>query len=149
MAGFVSRFTNRIDRKGRISVPASFRQVLAADGHDGLHCYLSLDMQTLDAGGNELLAEIGRKLARFETFTEEHEYMLTAFYGSADRLTFDTEGRIGLPDGLRAAAGIDDTVVFVGHGYKFQMWEPGRYAEHEAEARRRALTLRRPAGAPA
>jgi MraZ protein len=147
MAGFVSRFTNRIDRKGRISVPAAFRQVLAADGYDGLYLYPSLDMQAIDAGGNGLLGEIERKLARFETFTEEHDYLLTAFYGASEKLSFDSEGRIGLTESLRERAGIADAVTFVGHGYKFQIWEPARYAEHETEARRRALALRRPAGA--
>lgn len=146
MNGFVSRFTNRIDRKGRVSVPAAFRQVLTRDGFEGLYCYPSLDMQAIDAGGNGLLEEIARRLARFEPFTEEHDYLSTAFYGLSERLTMDAEGRIGLTPTLLDYAGITDEVTFVGQGYKFQIWEPGRYREHEAEARRRALALRRPAG---
>ncbi|BBE74498.1 division/cell wall cluster transcriptional repressor MraZ [Oharaeibacter diazotrophicus] len=148
MNGFVSRFTNRIDRKGRVSVPASFRQVLSRDGFEGLYCYPSLDMMAVDAGGNGLLGEIEKRLARFEPFTEEHDYLSTAFYGLSERLTMDPEGRIGLTDTLIEFAGIGEEVTFVGQGYKFQIWEPKRYLEHEAEARRRALALRRPGAAP-
>lgn len=144
MTGFVSRFTNRIDRKGRVSVPASFRQVLTRDGFEGLYCYPSLDMMAVDAGGNGLLAEIEKRLARFEPFTEEHDYLSTAFYGLSERLTVDGEGRIVLTPTLIDFAGIGEEVTFVGQGYKFQIWEPTRYLEHEAEARRRALALRRP-----
>lgn len=145
MTGFVSRFTNRIDRKGRVSVPAPFRQVLARDGFEGLYCYPSLDMQAVDAGGQGLLAQIERHLARFEPFTEEHDYLSTAFYGLSERLGMDPEGRIGLTPTLLDYAGITEEVTFVGQGYKFQIWEPGRYREHEAEARRRAQALRRSA----
>ncbi len=144
MTGFVSRFTNRIDRKGRVSVPAAFRQVLVRDGFEGLYCYPSLDMNAVDAGGRGLLAEIEKRLARFEPFTEEHDFLSTAFYGLSEHLTMDAEGRIGLTETLREAAGITDEVTFVGQGYKFQIWEPQRYREHEAEARKRALALRRP-----
>lgn len=144
MSGFVSRYTNRIDRKGRVSVPAAFRQVLTRDGFDGLYCYPSLDMQAVDAGGNGLLAEIERRLGKFEPFTEEHDYLSTAFYGLSERLSMDAEGRIGLTPTLLEFAGIAEEVTFVGQGYKFQIWEPTRYREHETEARRRALALRRP-----
>ena len=149
MSGFVSRFTNRIDRKGRVSVPAAFRQVLSRDGFDGLYCYPSLDMQAVDAGGNGLLSEIEKRLGRFEPFTEEHDYLSTAFYGLSERLSMDAEGRIGLTPTLMDFAGITDEVTFVGQGYKFQIWEPKRYLAHEAEARKRALALRRgPVAAP-
>lgn len=149
MHGFVSRFTNRIDRKGRVSVPAPFRQVLARDGFEGLYCYPSLDMMAVDCGGNGLLGEIEKRLGRFEPFTEEHDYLSTAFYGLSERLSMDPEGRIGLTPTLLDYAGIAEEVTFVGQGYKFQIWAPARYQEHEAEARRRALALRRPGGKPA
>jgi MraZ protein len=143
MTGFVSRFTNRIDRKGRVSVPAAFRQVLARDGFEGLYCYPSLDMQAVDAGGAGLLAQIERHLARFEPFTEAHDYLSTAFYGLSERLSMDPEGRIALSPSILDATGIGEEVTFVGQGYKFQIWEPARYREHEIEARRRAQALRR------
>src|SRR6478609_8257071 len=58
MDQFVSAFTNKIDTKGRVSVPASFRSVLAKDGLDGIYCYPSLDAPALDAGGKRLVDKI-------------------------------------------------------------------------------------------
>ncbi|SON56526.1 cell division protein MraZ [Hartmannibacter diazotrophicus] len=146
MNGFVSSYTNRIDRKGRVSVPAAFRQVLAADGFEGLHCYPSLDFAALDAGGNGLLGEIERQLSGFKPFSEDHDLLSTAFYGASAHLSFDGEGRVMLTDELREMAGIADEVSFVGLGYKFQIWEPGRFREHRETARRRLLALRRADG---
>ena len=56
---FVSNYTLRLDAKGRVSIPAPYRAVLARDGFEGLYCYPTLDGPALDAGGNALLKEIG------------------------------------------------------------------------------------------
>lgn len=143
MNGFVSRITNKIDRKGRVSIPAPFRQVLSRDGFEGLYCYPSIDMEAVDCGGNQLLAEIERNLARYAPFSEDHDLLSTAFYGSSDRLTIDSEGRIGLTPNLLEITGITTEVTFVGQGYKFQIWEPTRFAAYELAARERARALRR------
>jgi len=149
MAGFVGHYTNRIDAKGRVSVPAPLRAELARDGHDGLFCYPSLDMRAIDAGGNGLLGVIDQHLARFAPFTEEHDYLSTALYGASDRLKIDGDGRITLSDELKDFAGIGDTVTFVGQGYKFQIWAPDRFDEHRKEAQRRVLALRKAMSAQA
>src|SRR5437868_2868967 len=73
MDRFVSNFTNRLDAKGRVSIPAPFRSVLARDGFDGLYCYPTLDRPALDAGGNALLAEIEPLIGRFPPYSDERE----------------------------------------------------------------------------
>ncbi|ODN71569.1 division/cell wall cluster transcriptional repressor MraZ [Methylobrevis pamukkalensis] len=146
MNGFVSSFTNRIDRKGRVSVPAPFRQVLARDGFEGLYCYPSLDFSALDCGGHGLLMEIERQLAAFTPFSEDHDLLSAAFYGASSHLVMDGEGRVALTDAHREAAGIGDELTFVGLGYKFQIWEPTRFAAHREAAQRRLVALRRGTG---
>ncbi len=146
MQGFVSNYTKKVDAKGRVSVPAAFRAALARDGFEGLYCYPSLDMKAVDAGGNGLLGQIERRLALFESFTEEHDFLSTAFYGMSELINIDGDGRIVLTPTIRDCAGIDNQVTFVGQGYKFQIWEPGKFAEHSAEARNRALAMRRSMG---
>ena len=145
MSGFVSTYTKKLDAKGRVSIPAPFRAALARDAFDGLYCYPSLDMQAVDAGGNGLLGEIERRLQRYESFTEEHDYLSTAFYGMSEVLNIDGDGRVILSDAIKDYAGIDGEVSFVGQGYKFQIWEPSRFDLHRKEARERALALRKPA----
>lgn len=142
MDAFVATFVNRLDQKGRVSVPAPYRAVLAREGHEGVYCYPALDQEAIDAGGARLKEAIAERLEPFETFSEEHEILSTAFYGESRVLKVDPDGRIVLPEELRAHAGITDTATFVGQGYKFQIWEPQRFAERQraARARLRAVT---------
>ena len=131
---FVSHYELRLDAKGRVSVPASFRAVLARDGFDGLYCYPALDRPALDAGGNALLKEIDALIAGFVPYSEQREKFALALYGTSQTLKIDGEGRVVLTDTLKAHAGIADTVTFVGLGYKFRIWEPGRFRAELAEA---------------
>ena len=135
MDGFVATYTNRLDGKGRVSVPAPFRQVLTRENQDGVYCYPALDRPAIDGGGARLQQAIAERLAVFETFSEDHESLSTAFYGESRILKVDQDGRVVLPDEFRDYAGIADTAVFVGQGYKFQIWEPARFAERQREAR--------------
>lgn len=141
MHGFVSHFTTKLDAKGRVSVPAPFRAALVKDGFEGLYCFPSPHLAAVDAGGNQLIGEIERRLESFRTLTADHDFVATALYGISEVLKIDGEGRVTLTDSIKAHAGITNELVFVGQGYKFQIWEPSRFAEHRAEAMRRALAV--------
>ena len=134
MDRFVSHHMLRLDAKGRVSVPASFRTVLARDGFDGLYCHPTLDRPALDAGGNALLTEIEALIASFPPYSEQREQFSLALYGTSETLKIDGEGRMVLTDMLKAHAGIDNAVMFVGLGHKFRIWEPGRFRAELAEA---------------
>jgi MraZ protein len=134
MDRFVSHYMLRLDAKGRVSVPAPFRAVLARDGFDGLYCYPALDRPALDAGGNALIKEIEALIAGFAPFLEQRERFSLSLYGSSETLKIDGEGRVQLTETLKAHAAITDTVSFVGLGHKFQIWEPGRFGAEFAEA---------------
>jgi transcriptional regulator MraZ len=146
MDGFVATFVNRLDQKGRVSVPAPFRAVLAREGEDGLYCYPALDRQAIDGGGARLKQAIDERLAIFETFSEDHESLATAFYGESRVLKIDSDGRVVLPEEFRTYAGIGDTAVFVGQGFKFQIWERERFAVRQREARAHLRSVTRGLG---
>ena len=85
-------------------------------------------------------------LARFSPFSDEWESLSTALNGTSEVLKVDPEGRIMLSEALKAHTGIADAVTFVGHGHKFQIWEPQRFQAHleaarSAPARRQARCL--------
>lgn len=147
MDRFLGRYVKRIDAKGRVSIPASFRAVLARDGFEGLFLVRSPVTDAVEAGGNRLIAEIDALLARFDRFSPEFQALSTAMLGSGDTLTLDAEGRIVVPDWLRQATGIAEEVTFVGLGNTFQIWEPERFRRFEEEARREAARLVRERGA--
>ena len=125
MDRFVSTFTNKIDAKGRVSIPASFRAVLERDGYaGGIYCYPSLDAPALDCGGERLAQKIDGLLAGLPDYSDERDELSVALYGDVQVLAIDGDGRIVLPEGLRAHASLDAAITFVGLGDKFQMWEP-------------------------
>ena len=148
MGRFVATFTNRIDAKGRVSVPASFRANLERDGYGaaaerGLYCYPSLDAPAIDAGGEALAQTIDRLLERLPPYSDERDELSVALYGDVHVLTIDGDGRIVLPEALRAHTGITASVTFVGLGAKFQIWEPGRFEERRRAARDKVRDTRR------
>src|SRR6202162_668856 len=116
MDRFVSHYTLRVDAKGRVSIPAAFRAVLARDGFEGLYCYRTLDRPALDAGGNALLADIEALIALFPPYSEEREQFSAALYGTSEVLKIDGEGRVILTEALKSHAGIVDAVAFAGLG---------------------------------
>jgi MraZ protein len=143
---FVSTFTMRLDAKGRISIPASFRAVLARDGYEGLYCHPALDRPALDAGGNALLSEIETLIDRYPPYSEEREQFAAALYGRSETLRPDSEGRIILSENLKTHARISDAASFVGLGHNFQVWEPERLKSHLAEANEKIRALKKSLG---
>lgn len=152
MDRFVSTYSNKIDAKGRVSVPAPFRAVLERDGYGttslgGIYCYPSLDAPALDAGGERLAKKIDGLLAGLADYSDERDELSVALYGDVQVLSIDGDGRIVLPEGLRQHAGIQSQVTFVGLGDKFQMWEPKRFDERRARAREKVQEHRKLFGA--
>jgi MraZ protein len=146
---FVSHFTNRFDAKGRISIPAPFRAVLAKDGFDGLYLHPSLDAPALDCGGNALLSEIDALLTSIPAFSEPRDVFATALLGTSEVLRPDPEGRVILSEATRTYAHLTNEAVFVGQGHKFQIWAPDRFQAHLEEAKTRVRQLRAELGARA
>ena len=148
MDRFVSTFTNKIDAKGRVSIPAAFRGVLERDGYKqgeagGIYCYPSLDAPALDAGGERLAQKIDRLLSGLPDYSDERDELSVALYGDVHVLAVDGDGRIVLPEALRVHAGLAAQVTFVGLGDKFQIWQPERFAERRERARLKVQDHRR------
>ena len=149
MDRFVSTFTNKIDAKGRVSIPAPFRAVLERDGYSsgGIYCYPSIDAPALDAGGERLAKKIDGLLSGLPDYSDERDELSVALYGDVQVLGIDGDGRIVVPESLRRHAGLQDQVTFVGLGDKFQMWAPQAFEDRRARAREKAQEHRKLFGA--
>ena len=134
---FLSTYVNKVDRKGRVSVPATFRAAVADQSFPGIVVFPSLKHEALEASGIKRMEEMSERLNTLDEFSEEHEN-LSMLFPDAQPLPFDTEGRIVLPEKLSEYAHISDTAAFVGLGRSFQIWEPNRFADHQATLRERA-----------
>ncbi len=142
MEEFVSSFTNKIDAKGRVSVPAAFRAVLAKEQSDEIFCHPALDAPALDAGGPRLVKHIRGLLEELAPYSDEKDQLATALFGESEYLKLDSDGRIVLPQRLRDVIGLSNTVTFVGLGDKFQIWEPKQFEDARQLARSKVRDLR-------
>ena len=133
MALFTSTFVNKVDKKGRVSVPASFRMALANQSFAGVVVFPSFVSQAIEGAGYELLERLAQSVEQFDPFTDEHDAFATTIFGDSHQLSFDSEGRILLPEPLLAHAGITASAAFLGRGGTFQIWEPEALQVHKAE----------------
>ncbi|MCE9650865.1 MAG: division/cell wall cluster transcriptional repressor MraZ [Parvibaculum sp.] len=134
MESFRGRFTNKIDAKGRVSVPAKFRAIVIAQGLNGIICSPSFKGAYLEAGGPAYGAMLDQAINRLGMFTDAHDNLAAALYGESHDLSLDGDGRIVLPEELRAHAKITDEATFVGFGARFLIWEPKAYDAFRANA---------------
>lgn len=142
MDRFLSNSVNRIDAKGRVSVPAHFRSVVQKRGYTELYALRCLDVPAMDVGGLDLLDRYEARIAQEDPFLQTADDMSFFCHGDGTFLKVDQDGRITVPDFIREHTGIGAEVAFVGRGQFFQIWEPGRLAAYGAEARARLLKLR-------
>lgn len=142
MERFLSNGTNRIDAKGRVSVPAHFRAALQEQKLSELYALQSIDMPAIDAGGVERLQKLEAVMGEQDPFLPTTDDMSMYIHGDGAFLKLDSAGRITVTDFIREHTGITDEVHFVGRGDHFQLWAPTRFAEHRAEVRERLRTKR-------
>ena len=142
MALFLSTFEKQIDKKGRVSVPPTFRAVLAAESFNGMIAYPSFVLPCIEACGMQRLEKINERIEALDPFSEERDAFATAILGAAMQLAFDSEGRVVIPESLLTKANITSTGIFVGKGATFELWAPAAFAKHEAATREMALKRR-------
>lgn len=137
MDRFLSHAVNRIDSKGRVSVPAHFRAVLQKRGYTELYALRALAMPAMDVGGLDLLDRYEERIARADPFLQSTDDMSYFCHGDGTFVKLDQDGRITMTDFIRAHTGIGAEVAFVGKGQTFQMWEPERLLAYQEEVRER------------
>lgn len=142
MDRFLSNGVNRIDAKGRVSVPGHFRAVLTKRGYADLYALKALGMPAMDVGGQDLLDRLESRVDQEDPFSQTWSDMSFHIHGDSQFLKLDQDGRITVTDFIRQHTGITTEVAFVGRGHFFQMWEPQRLASYSEEARARLTKLR-------
>ena len=138
MALFLSTFVNRIDRKGRVSVPAPFRTVLAAQSFLGVIAFPSFVAPAIEGSGIDRIERLSAGIDQFDPFSDQHDAFAISILADSHQLSFDSEGRIVIPDVLREHANIADQAAFVGRGATFHVWEPEAFRGYQEDARLRA-----------
>ena len=139
---FLSNYENKIDKKGRVSVPATFRSHLNSTGYNGFISYPSFNHPALEACSQDRIEKLSNTIDSLNPFEEKRDFFATSILSESENLQFDTEGRISFSDKLRNHAKIKNNILFVGLGQTFQIWEPKNFEKFKIVARKKAYQTR-------
>ena len=139
---FLSSYENKLDKKGRVSVPASFRSHLSNLGYNGVICYPSFNNPSIEAWPQDRIEKISNTIDSLNPFEEKRDFFATSILSESINLQFDSEGRIALTAKLLKHAKIKNSMIFVGQGKTFQIWEPTTFEKFKATARKKSNIYR-------
>ena len=135
---FLSSYENKIDKKGRVSVPATFRSHLSSMGYNGFISYPSFNHAALEACSQDRIEKLSNTIDSLNPFEEKRDFFATSILSESINLQFDSEGRILLTQKLLKHAKIKQSMIFVGQGKTFQIWEPTGFEKFKANAKKKA-----------
>ena len=124
MSLFLSSYENRLDTKGRISVPASFRASVASENFAGVVLFRSFTNNCIEGFSMSRMEQMAAATDKMGVFDDAMDDLSAMLFADARPLACDVTGRIIIPNDLLEHAGIKDTAVFVGRGNSFQIWNP-------------------------
>ena len=143
---FLSKYQNKIDKKGRVSVPSAFRSLLSEDKFNGIVVYPSFKNNCIEACSMNHLQEIYKIIQNLDPYSEERDAFETIVMGESIQLQFDNEGRVIIPSYLIEQVGISEQAFFIGQGLVFEIWDPMNFDTHlkaaKAVAQANRLTLK-------
>ena len=139
---FLSSYENKIDKKGRVSVPATFRSYLNTMGYNGFISYPSFNHSALEACSQDRIEKLSSTIDSLNPFEEKRDYFATSVLSESESHQFDTEGRVSISEKLLNHAKIKNNVLFVGLGRTFQIWEPTNFEKFKLLARKKAFQNR-------
>ena len=136
---FVSRYINKIDRKGRVSFPSSFRNVLPKSNRNQIILYKSIKTISIEGCSVERLNEIAKRISNLDFFSEDYDDFSTSIFSEIINTKIDKEGRFLIPDHLKEYANIKKEAAFFGKGHFFQIWDPKEGLYNSEVSRKRLL----------
>ena len=135
MGLFLSQYTNKIDTKRRVSVPADFRLGLNTQLFNGLVVFRSYKFKAIEALDYERMKKIAGSIDDLDFFSENKNDLTTSILSDSYKLPFDSEGRVHLPEDLLKYAKINNLATFVGRGSTFQIWNPQTFKDYLQKTR--------------
>lgn len=119
-------------------MPASFRSQLSNLGYNGVICYPSFNNPSIEACSQDRIEKISSTIDSLNPFDEKRDFFATSILSESVNLQFDTEGRISISTNLLKHANIKNSMLFVGQGQTFQIWEPATFQKFKVQARKKA-----------
>ena len=136
---FVSQFVNKIDKKGRVSLPSIFRNVLPKKSKNEIILFKSLKFKSIEGCSSERINKIANKIDKLDIFSDDQDDFSTSIFSEIIPTNLDKEGRFLIPENLKSYSNISNEVTFIGQGHYFQIWEPRAAIERQKKSRQRLI----------
>ena len=140
---FLSQFLNNIDKKGRVTLPSLFRNVLPKNNKDEIILFKSLKFNSIEGCSTERINKIADRINELDIFSDDQEDFATSIFSEVIPTKIDKEGRFLIPEKLKIHAKILNEVTFVGQGHYFQIWEPSAAIIRQKKSRERLIKEKR------
>ena len=119
-------------------MPASFRSYLSNMGYNGIVCFPSFNNQSIESWPQDRIEKISNAIDSLNPFEDKKDYFATSILSESINLQFDGEGRILITEKLLRHAKIKNSMLFVGQGKTFQIWEPTSFEKFRVTARKKS-----------
>ena len=123
-------------------MPANFRSYLSSMGYNGVICYPSFNNPSIEGCSQSRIEKLSDSIDSLNPFEEKRDVFATSVLAESVNLQFDSEGRISIPEKLLSHAKIKKSMLFVGQGKTFQIWEPKLFEKFKIHARKKAYLNR-------
>ena len=143
---FLSQYVNKIDKKGRVSLPSLFRNVLPYENKNELILFKSLKYPAIDGCSYRRIHKIAERIDNLEIFSDDQDDFSTSIFSEIIPTNLDKEGRFLIPEFLKKYSNISEEVAFIGQGHYFQIWEPKAVSEHQKKSRERLISQKKTLG---
>ena len=121
--GYFGESAISLDAKGRLAIPARYREQIATEAADRLVLtYNAFDNDSLWLYPREEWQRVRDEVMELSSFDPRHRALQRRLVGSAAEVEPDGSGRILLPITLRQVAGLEKKVVLLGMGSRFEIW---------------------------
>ena len=134
MSLFLSSYENRLDTKGRVSVPASFRASISNEKFAGVVLFRSFTHNCIEGMPMSRMEQMAAATDKMGVFDSDLDDLTAMLFADARELAFDVTGRIVIPADMLKHAGITGTAVFVGSVNSFQIWAPAAFRAAQEQA---------------
>ena len=143
---FLSQYINKVDKKGRVSLPSSFRNVLPKENNNEIILFKSLKFPSIEGCGSERIDKIANRIDELDIFSDDQDDFATSIFSETVPTKLDREGRFLIPEKLKEYSNINNEVTFIGQGYFFQIWEPKAAIHRQKKSRDRLIKEKKTLG---
>lgn len=137
---FLSKYINNLDKKGRVTVPSQYRNILVNEEDKSFIAYPSIKHPCIEGCSLSRMGKIYEMINNLEPYSEIRDAFETIILGGSMQILFDTEGRVVIPKELAEYANLKEQICFVGKGEIFEIWNPDDFAKYSLEAKKLAVS---------